>query len=82
MRLPLRYIGLLYGRLDADFALTSGVHTHEDVVKAIMAGANAAMMASELLENGVAWIGTISSHVGISAETQSIRRHPLRPYQE
>ena len=61
IRLPLRYIGLLYGHIGADLALTSGVHTHEDVVKAIMAGANVAMMASELLENGVDRIPVILS---------------------
>ncbi len=59
MRLPLRYVGLLYGHLAVDLALTSGVHSAEEVVKAIMAGANVAMMASELLENGVDRIGVI-----------------------
>ncbi len=53
MRLPLRWIAILYGRIPADFALTSGVHTVHDVLKAMMAGANVAMMASTLLENGV-----------------------------
>ncbi len=53
LRLPLRWIAILYGRVQADLALTSGVHTHEDVLKAMMAGAKVAMMASELLENGV-----------------------------
>lgn len=52
--LPLRWIALLYGRIQADFALTSGVHKAQDVVKAIMAGANVAMLASELLLNGPA----------------------------
>ena len=53
MRLPLRWIAMLYGKVNADFALTSGVHTSHDVLKAMMAGANVAMMASELLANGV-----------------------------
>ena len=53
LRLPLRWIAMLYGRVKADFALTSGVHTSKDVLKAMMAGANVAMMASELLANGV-----------------------------
>lgn len=59
MRLPLRWVSLLYGRIDADFAITSGVHTHEDVLKCMMAGAKIAMMASELLRNGVGRIGEI-----------------------
>ncbi len=51
--LPLRWIALLYGRIQADFALTSGVHTPEDALKAMMAGANVAMLASELLAHDV-----------------------------
>src|SRR2546427_94010 len=53
LRLPLRWIAILYGRIQADFALTSGVHTAQDVLKAMMAGANVAMMTSTLLTNGV-----------------------------
>lgn len=52
LRLPLRWIALLAGRIDTDFALTGGVHTAEDVLKAMMAGANVAMMASALLKHG------------------------------
>ena len=52
LRLPLRWIAILYGQINADFALTSGVHTAQDVLKAMMAGANVAMMASTLLHNG------------------------------
>jgi dihydroorotate dehydrogenase (fumarate) len=51
LRLPLRWIALLYGQIEADFALTTGVHTARDVFKAMMAGASVAMMASELLKN-------------------------------
>lgn len=50
--LPLRWIALLYGRVYADLALTSGVHRVQDVVKAVMAGANVTMLASELLLHG------------------------------
>ena len=50
LRLPLRWISLLYGRLEVDFALTSGVHTAIDVVKGLMAGANVTMTTSELLK--------------------------------
>ena len=51
--LPLRWMALLYGRIDADLALTSGVHTGLDLVKAVMAGANVAMIASEFVAKGV-----------------------------
>jgi len=52
LRLPLRWTALLYSRVKADLAITSGVHSVEDVVKGIMAGASSIMMASELLEKG------------------------------
>ena len=53
VRLRLRWIALLYGRVQADLAVTGGVHTAEDVLKAMMAGANVAMMTSALLERGI-----------------------------
>ena len=49
LRLPLRWISILHGNLRADFALTSGVHTAVDMLKAMMAGARVAMVASALL---------------------------------
>jgi len=52
LRLPLRWISILHGKVNADFALTSGVHTANDVLKTMMAGAKVAMMASNLLANG------------------------------
>ncbi len=52
MRLPLRWTAMLYGQIDADFAITSGVHTYEDVLKSMMAGAKVSYMASELLRYG------------------------------
>jgi len=59
LRLPLRWVAILYGRVAVDFAITSGVHTHEDALKGLMAGANVTMMASELLHNGVGRIGEV-----------------------
>jgi dihydroorotate dehydrogenase (fumarate) len=53
LRLPLRWIALLYGRLQTDFALTSGIHSVADVLKGIAAGATVTMVASELLKNGI-----------------------------
>jgi dihydroorotate dehydrogenase (fumarate) len=52
LRLPLRWIAILYGKVQTDFALTSGVHTSHDAIKAIMAGANVAMTTSALLKRG------------------------------
>jgi len=53
LRLPLRWVAILYGRILADMAITTGIHTSEDVLKGLMAGAKVTMMASELLQNGV-----------------------------
>jgi dihydroorotate dehydrogenase (fumarate) len=59
LRLPLRWVAILYGRLSVDFAITSGIHTSQDIIKGLMAGANVTMMASELLQNGVRRIGQV-----------------------
>lgn len=53
MRLPLRWIAILYGQVEVDLALTSGVHDYDDVLKGLMAGANVVMMTSELLTHGI-----------------------------
>jgi dihydroorotate dehydrogenase (fumarate) len=75
LRLPLRWIALLYGRLQTDFALTGGVHSAQEVVKAMMAGASATMLASELLSNGIGRLQSILSnleHWLVAYEYQSI----------
>ena len=59
LRLPLRWVAILYGRLTADLAITSGIHTAHDVLKSLMAGARVSMMASELLQNGLRRVGQI-----------------------
>ncbi len=59
MRLPLRWIAILYGRIKADLAGTSGIHTAADVIKMLMVGANVTMMCSALLRNGIPHISTV-----------------------
>ena len=59
LRLPLRWIAILYGKVKADLALTSGVHTAEDALKAIMSGANIAMTTSAILKRGIQTIPQI-----------------------
>ncbi len=59
LRLPLTWIGILYRRIEVDLALTSGVHSAEDALKGLMAGATVTMMASELLQNGIPRLGEI-----------------------
>ncbi|HEX7593865.1 MAG TPA: dihydroorotate dehydrogenase-like protein [Anaerolineae bacterium] len=53
LRLRLRWVAMLYGRVKADLAVTGGVHTAEDVLKSMMAGARIAMMTSALLHHGI-----------------------------
>ncbi len=53
LRLRLRWVAILHGRVQTDFAVTGGVHTHLDVIKCMMAGANVAMMTSALLQRGI-----------------------------
>ncbi len=64
LRLPLRWIGILHGRVDASLAATSGVHTAEDAVKLVLAGADVAMMASALFKNGPEHVSTIVAGIG------------------
>ncbi len=52
LRLPLRWIAILHGRVRASLAATSGIHTGRDVLKMIMAGADVTMMCSALLKHG------------------------------
>ena len=56
LRLPLRWIAILKGRVNASLAATTGVHTAADVLKLVMAGADVAMSASALLKQGPAWL--------------------------
>lgn len=64
LRLPLRWISILHGQVNADLALTSGVHTAQDALKAMMAGAKVAMMASSLLHGGVQAIPSMLNELG------------------
>lgn len=59
MRLPLRWIAILFGKIEASLAATSGIHHYEDVIKVMMAGGDAAMICSELLVNGIGRISEI-----------------------
>ncbi len=77
LRLPLRWISILHGKVRADLALTSGVHTHQDVLKAMMAGAKVAMMASNLLHNGEQVVGRMLTELEAwmqEREYESIRQ--------
>ena len=53
LRLPLTWIGILYGRVRASLAATTGVHNPEDVIKLLMVGADVTMLCSALLRHGI-----------------------------
>ena len=53
LRLRLHWAAILYGQVRADIAITGGVHSAQDVIKAVMSGGRVAMMTSALLQNGV-----------------------------
>jgi dihydroorotate dehydrogenase (fumarate) len=59
MRLPLRWIALLYGQLNASLAATSGIHRASDALKMLMAGADVTMLCSTLLRHGIPQIAAI-----------------------
>ncbi len=69
-RLPLRWIALLYGRVAASLAATSGIHTAYDVLKITMAGADVAMLCSVLLRKGMGQIAVIQKEM-----TQWLEEH-------
>jgi dihydroorotate dehydrogenase (fumarate) len=62
--LRLRWVSLLYGHIDTDMAITGGIYTERDAIKALMAGASVAMVASTLLKNGVEHMGVMKSGLG------------------
>ena len=59
MRLPLRWVAILYGRINASLAATSGIHRASDVVKMLMVGADVTQLCSVLMRHGVKQIAVI-----------------------
>lgn len=57
--LPMRWIALLHGRTSLSLGATSGVHTPEDAIKLLLAGADVVHLCSALLEKGPAYIGNV-----------------------
>jgi pyruvate-ferredoxin/flavodoxin oxidoreductase len=64
LRLPMRWVAILYGRIRADLAATSGVHTAQDVLKMLMAGARVTQLCSMLYRHGLSQIGVIERDLG------------------
>ena len=61
MRLPLRWVAILHGRIKASLAATGGIHSHEDVAKMLLVGADVTMMCSALLKNGIPYLSQVRS---------------------
>jgi dihydroorotate dehydrogenase (fumarate) len=59
MRLPLHWIGILYGKVRANLAATSGIYQAQDVIKLVMAGADVTMLCSALMRHGITHIQRI-----------------------
>lgn len=55
-KLPIRWVAILYGHLAASMAVTSGIHTPENVIQAVMAGADVTQVCSMLLKSNVSKI--------------------------
>ena len=63
MRLPLRWIAMMYGKINADLAATSGIYSAEDVIKMVMAGAKVTQMLSALLKFGIGHIADVTTNL-------------------
>jgi len=67
--LPLRWIAILRGKVQADLAATGGIHSATDIVKLLMAGANVTMVCSALLRYGIAHITTLEQQLAVWMES-------------
>jgi dihydroorotate dehydrogenase (fumarate) len=59
LKLPLRWIALLFGRIKADLAITTGVHSGQDAIRALLGGAKVVQVASALLKHGIPYLSTM-----------------------
>lgn len=77
MRLPMRWIAILYGRVAVDLAATSGIHKAQDVVRMLMAGANITMLVSVLLRHGIEHLRVVEADLKawmVENEYESVRQ--------
>lgn len=68
LRLPLRWTAMMYDKIDADLAISGGIHTGIDVIKGIMAGATITMMTAEVLKNGIVRFDQMNEEVRLWME--------------
>jgi dihydroorotate dehydrogenase (fumarate) len=63
MRLPLRWVAILYGRIKADMAATTGIHTAHDILKMVMAGADITQLCAVLFQHGIGKISQLLEEI-------------------
>jgi dihydroorotate dehydrogenase (fumarate) len=63
MRLALHWIGILFGKVRANLAATSGIYQATDVIKMVMAGADVTMLCSALMRHGIPHIQKIEMEI-------------------
>ena len=73
IRLPLLWIAILHGRLEVSLAASTGVHSQDEVVKYLLAGADAVMTTSALLEHGPRHLDTLVSGLAAVAGAARLR---------
>lgn len=73
IRLPLTWIAILHGRIRASLAATRGVHSAEEIVKYTMAGADAVMTTSALLQNGIEYLEVLRTDLVDWMESRGYR---------
>jgi dihydroorotate dehydrogenase (fumarate) len=73
MRLPLRWIGILFGKVKASLAATSGIFQAYDVIKMILAGANATMLCSALMRYGIPHLQRIEMELAAWLESHNLQ---------
>jgi len=61
--LRLHWVAIVFGHIRADMAVTGGVHSAQDVLKSVMAGARVAMMTSALLQNGIEHLDAVRAGI-------------------
>jgi dihydroorotate dehydrogenase (fumarate) len=65
IRLPLMWIGILYGRIEASIAASRGVHNAKEIIKYVLAGADVVMTTSALLREGVDYLSKLLEDVSL-----------------
>jgi dihydroorotate dehydrogenase (fumarate) len=70
LRIRLRWLAILSAKLKTSLAVTGGVHTATDALKAVMAGANAVQVVSAILSGGPSWISKTRDEMGVWLESR------------